>query len=87
MYLTKSSLCSEAIYIHCDISKAKPEYLIIITGEANVMDPSPCVSFYSSSLHVSHLKMKSFMRFSSEISNFAIAKALKVGGFIIRQFC
>ena len=80
-------LCFETIYIHWDISKAKPEYLIIITGKANVMDPLLCVSFYSSSLHASHLKMKSFMRFSSEISNFAIAKGLKVGGFIITQFC
>lgn len=54
---------------------------------ASVTDPLLCVNLYSSSLHVSHLKMKSFMRYSSEISNFATAKSLKAEGFIIMQVC
>lgn len=59
---------------------------MIVTRNASAISVYGVLDFVRC-LHASYFKMKSFMRYSSEISKFALAKALEVGECIIMQFC
>lgn len=86
MYLDMyEKLCSATIIYTEIVCEEEPEYLIIMTRNAGVVECSPCVRLHNSSLYVSHLKMKSFRHYSSEMSNFTIAKALKVREFTYKM--